>query len=330
MHLDVFNDDAFSLASLTKSIIGTPHQPGRIGELGLFTSEPVATTSVSIESLGSTLSLVPSAPRGAPGKPMGNDKRKLMAVNTVHLPQTATVLADEVQNLRAFGSETDVETVANLVSRKLGRMRADIDVTIEYQRMGAIKGQVLDADGTTVLLDMTTVFGVGPQAHNMVLGTAGTKVRNKVVEAKRKVESALGGLQYTALRALCSQSFFDALVGHQAVEAAYDRWMNGEFLRNDVRGGFYFAGVYWEEYRGNVSGQPFVADGTALLVPEGVRDLFVTNFAPANYMETANTLGLPYYAKQERMQFDKGVVLEAQSNPISLCTRPSSVVVLSA
>jgi hypothetical protein len=105
--------------------------------------------------------------------------------------------------------------------------------------------------------------------------------------------------------------------------------MNGEFLRADNRAGFYFAGVFWEEYRGNVSGQPFVADGTALMIPEGVPDLFVTHFAPADYMETVNTLGLPYYAKQEAMDFGKGIMVEAQSNPISLCTRPAAVVVLS-
>lgn len=330
MHFDIFNDDAFSVSSLTRAIIDTPYVPQRLGQLGLFSNEPIATTSVSIESMGSTLSLVPSAARGAPGKPMTNDKRKLVSVNAVHLPQRAAIIADEVQNLRAFGSETDVETASNLMNKKLAKMRRDLDVTIEYQRMGAIKGVVLDADGTSVLLDMTDVFGVGPQTHNMVLGTTTTKVILKVIEAKRKIEAALGGLMYTGMRVLCSQSFFDALVGHAAVEKAYDRWMNGEFLREDHRGGFYFAGVYWEEYRGSVSGQPFVADGTALMIPEGVADLFVTHFAPADYMETVNTLGLPYYAKQELMPFNKGIDVESQSNPISLCTRPAAVVVLSA
>lgn len=330
MHFDIFNNDAFSVSQLTRAIIDTPHVPGRLGQLGLFSNEPISTTSVSIESMGSTLSLVPSAARGTPGRPMTNDKRKLVSVNTVHLPQRASIVADEVQNLRAFGSETEVETAQNLMNKKLAKMRRDLDVTIEYQRMGAIKGQVLDSDGTTVLLDMTNVFGVGPQSHNMVLGTTTTKVILKVIEAKRKIETALGGLMYTGLRVLCSSSFFDSLVTHAAVEKAFDRWMNGEFLREDHRGGFYFAGVYWEEYRGNVSGQPFVADGTALMIPEGVNDLFVTHFAPADYMETVNTMGLPYYAKQEMMDFNKGIMVEAQSNPISLCTRPAAIVVLSA
>lgn len=331
MHFDIFNNDAFSLSALTKAIIDTPYVPGRIGELGLFSNEAIQTTGVSLESMGATLSLVPAAARGAPGKPYGNDKRKLVSVNAIHLPQRTAIVADEVQNLRAFGKETEVETAQNLMTKKLARMRRDIDVTMEYQRIGAIKGQILDADGTTVLLDLTSagVFNVGPQAHSMVLGTSGTLVINKVIEAKRKMETALGGLMYKSIRVLCSASFFDALVAHPAVVKAYDRWMNGEFLRVDNRAGFYFAGVYWEEYRGNVSGQAFIADGTALMIPEGVPDLFVTYFAPADYMETVNTLGLPYYAKQEAMDFNKGIMVEAQSNPLSLCTRPASVIVLS-
>ena len=163
-----------------------------------------------------------------------------------------------------------------------------------------------------------------------MLGTAGTPVRNKVIEARRKMEAALGGLTYSGARVLCSASFFDALVGHAKVEAAFDRYMNGEFLREDQRGGFYFAGVFWEEYRGQVGANKFIADGEAWMVPEGVPDLFVTNYAPADYMETDNTLGQAYYAKQEPKDFNKGIDVETQSNPIHICTRPAVPVKLLA
>jgi hypothetical protein len=99
-------------------------------------------------------------------------------------------------------------------------------------------------------------------------------------------------------------------------------------MRQDVRSAFLFGGVLWEEYRGTVGGIDFITSGDAYLVPEGVPDLFVTHYGPADYVEAANTIGLPYYAKQELLQFGKGVDLEAQSNPISLCTRPRSVVKL--
>lgn len=330
MHMDIFNDDAFSVVSLTKAIEDTPFVPGRVGQLGIFSEEGVSTTSISIEKVGSTVSLVPAASRGSSGRPMGNDKRQMIPFTATHLPQRASILADEVQNLRAFGSESEVETAQRLMNRKLAKMRRDLDTTIEYQRIGAIKGSILDSDGTTELLNLHTAFGTSVTSHSLVLGSAGTLVRNKVIEARRKMEAALGGLTYSGARVLCSASFFDALVGHSKVEAAFDRYMNGEFLREDQRGGFYFAGVFWEEYRGQVGATKFIADGEAWMVPEGVPDLFVTNYAPADYMETVNTLGQAYYAKQEPKDFGKGIDVETQSNPIHICTRPAVPVKLLA
>ena len=37
---------------------------------------------------------------------------------------------------------------------------------------------------------------------------------------------------------------------------------------------------------------------------------------------------LPIYARAEPLPMDKGVRLEAQSNPLSICTRPRAVVKL--
>lgn len=326
--LDIFNDDAFSMVSLTKAINTGDHLPQRLAELGLFSEEGITTTSAMIEQKGNTLSLVPAGTRGAPADATSGDKAKLIPFPTVHLPQRATVLADTVQNLRAFGSESEVETVQSVVNQRLTKLRRNIDATIEYHRMGAIKGQVLDSDGSTVLLDLYTAFGVTQQTQAMALGTTTTKVRELIVKAKRKAEDALGAQMYRGMRAFCSADFFDAFVSHGAVEAAYDRWMNGEFLRQDVRAGFYHGGVFWEEYRGSVGGVPFIAAGEAYLVPEGVPDLFVTHYAPADYMETVNTIGLPYYAKQEPMRLNKGVEIEAQSNPLCLNTRPRAIVKL--
>lgn len=321
--LDIFNDDAFGLVSMTEAINDTPHQPGRLGQLGLFAEDGITTTALQIEQQGTTISLVPAGQRGQSGRVETSDKRKVIPINTVHLPQRATIGADEVQNVRAFGSDSELETVQNVVNKRLAKMRRNLDTTIEYQRIGAIKGQVLDSDGSTVLLDLFNTFGVSQTTHAMLLGSDTTKVKVKVVEAARKMEAALGGLQYTGKRVLCSASFFDAFVGQKTVLEAYDRWMDGQFLRDDNRNGFYFAGAYWEEYRGKIGSVNFIADDTAYMIPEGVPDLFVTNYAPADYMETANTLGLPYYAKQELERFGKGVEIESQSNPISICTRPA-------
>jgi len=330
MHLDIFNDDAFSVSSLTAAINEQPHVPGRIGSLGLFQEEGVSTTSVTIEYNQGGLSLVPVGERGKPVSPQERDARNLRSFVVPHLKKDATLRADAIQNLRAFGSETDVETVQNVVNQRLGRMNRDLDATIEFHRVGAIKGLILDADGSSVIYDLYDEFGITQEVVSLALGNAGTNVRNKILDAVRKSEDKLGAAMVSGYRIFFGRNLFDAFTGHAKVEKAWDRWNEGEMLRNDPRGGFLFGGAFCEEYRGKVGSQAFIGDDEAYLVPEGVADLFITRFAPADYMETANTLGLPKYAKQEALRMNRGVEFEAQSNPLNLCTRPAAIIKLTA
>ncbi|MCK5016537.1 MAG: major capsid protein [Candidatus Peribacteraceae bacterium] len=326
--LDIFKTDAFSVQSLTNTINEQPHVPGRIGALGYFSEEGIITTSCMIEKTGPTLSLIPSAPRGVIGHTTPKQKRGMLTFPSVHLPSNGAVLADEVQNVRAFGSESETQLVETVVARELAKMRRNMDATLEWQRIGALKGLVLDADGSTPLLDLFDAFDLSQTEIDFLLGTEGTVIKSKVLSALTAVETALGGLGFTGMRVFCGQTFWEKFIVHSKVEAAFDRWSSGDFLRQDPLAAFPYAGATWERYRGSVGGKAFIGASDAYMVPEGVADLFLTKFAPADYVEAVNTIGLPYYAKQEMMRMDKGVEIEGQSNPIMLCTRPNAVIKL--
>ncbi|EPB4451194.1 major capsid protein [Pseudomonas aeruginosa] len=326
--INVFEDEAFSVSSLTAAINEAPEVPGRLAALGLFEEEGSTTITQQIEKDGDTLHLVPAADRGAPGLVVTGSKRVLIPFNNVHLPQTFTILADEIQGIRAFGEQTELQAVQDVVNKRLGKMRRQLDATHEHQRMGAVLGTILDADGSTVLLDLYDRFGISAQVVQMELGSATTKVRLKVGEALDAQEDALGNIPSSGSRALCGKNFWNALITHKSVEETYLNTMQASQLRGDAREEFEFGGVIWERYRGKVGGRSFIPDDEARLVPIGVPELFLSIFAPANYMETVNTLGLPYYAKQEVMPFNKGVAGEAQSNPLHICTRPRAVIKL--
>lgn len=330
MHLDIFNDDAFSVSNLTAAINEQPHVPGRIGELGLFQEEGVTTTTVTIEYNQGGLSLVPVGERGQPVSPQARDGRVMRSFVVPHLKKGDTLLADSIQNMRAFGSETEVEAAQNLLNQRMARSNRDLDATIEFHRVGAIKGQILNADGIEVIYDLYDEFGITQETVSLGLGNANTNVRNKILEAVRKSEDKLGSAVVRGYRIFFGRALFDAYTGHAKVEKAWERWNEGEMLRNDPRGGFLFGGAFGEEYRGKVGSQAFIADDEAFLVPEGVADLFITRFAPADYMETANTLGLPKYAKQEPLRMNRGIEYEVQSNPLNLCTRPGAIIRLTA
>jgi hypothetical protein len=332
------------MLSLTAAINEFVYVPGRISRLGLFSERGVPTTIVGIEKMRNTFALVPTTPRGAPGIPNVKDPRTVRNFSIPRILQIDAVQADEVQNIRAFGSESELDTVQNEVNRRLARMRRNIDATIEYQRLGAIQGTVLDADGSQIY-NYFTEFGVGQDTVQFNLGASG--VLNSCTDVIKLIEDELGMAGYDHIHAFVGYSFWKQFINSSDVKTAYQYWMaaqrqNMDPLTMDLRyRGFEFGGIVWEVYRGKgpqqgaVPGQvgaqvDFINADQGVAFPVGVPDMFETVYAPADYMEAVNTNGLPYYAKQapDPSGFNRFQQLEAQSNPLSICTRPKATIKL--
>jgi hypothetical protein len=321
-NLDVFKADGFSLTSLTDAILKAPYKPGRIGQLGIFRDRGITTTTVQIEEKAGQLSLIPTSPRGGVPDTMGQSKRKLRSFVVPHLAREATIMADEVQNIRSFGSESDEQVVQALVTEYLTTLRAEHEVTLEHLRMGALQGSILDADGSSELHDLFTEFDVIQQTVDFNFGT--DDIRNKCVEVARAIEGELGATPYSQLRGFAGKDWFDTLVADSGVKTVF-QYQQGQVLGQDLRKGFMFGGIMWEEYRGSIDGVDFVDDAEAWVYPDA--PIFATYYAPADFVETVNTIGLPIYAKQAvDAEFQRWVKLHTQSNPLPLCLRPRCVI----
>ena len=255
--LDIFGSSAFTMVALTDAINKMPYVPGRIGQLGLFREQGVSTTSVMIEEREGSLNLVETTARGAPAVQNTTNKRKARSLVVPHIALEDTILADEVQNVRAFGSESMLEGVQAVVNQRMSEMATKMDATLEHLRIGAIKGQILDADGSAVIYDLFTEFGV--TAHTEIdfdldnASPAPGAVKKKCHDIRRKIEDELGAQPYEHIHAICGADFFDDLITHSEVAKAYDRYLDGAFLRQgQARGSFEYSGIVFEEYRGRV------------------------------------------------------------------------------
>ena len=123
--LDIFSSNpAFSVTSLTMALNRMPFQPGRIGELGLFSARRLSTISTTIEVKNNRLAFVPSAPRGSPPAQNVEDRRQLIPFLVPHFPLGDTLMADEIQGVRAFGTEDSLEAINTKVAEKLAKVRA--------------------------------------------------------------------------------------------------------------------------------------------------------------------------------------------------------------
>jgi hypothetical protein len=321
----IFEDDDFSVASLSTAMQDAPFVRSRLAEMGIFQQEPITGIWVAIEEEKGLLSLLPAKERGEQGSRSHGPKRNIRGVKAIHIPHTAEILADALLGVRMPGTN-QLAGPAALVNSRIVQMRQCHEVTHEYERIGAITGIILDADGSTELLNLFDTFGVDEHEVDFALDVATTDVRKKCLAVKRWIQKTLGALPMNHVHALCGADWFDAFIGHEYVKDAYHRYQDSAMLRNDPRSGFEFAGIIFEEYPGAVGEIDFVNASVARFFPVGTPGLFMHYMAPADYMETVNQPGQEVYAKIERMEFDKGVKVETQSNPLIICRKPAVLV----
>lgn len=334
--LDVFKTDAFSLVSMTEAINTIPFVPGRAGIIIPWGIKRINTTSFIFEQKAGVLTLVNPSPRGGVGDVMAKQKRAGRTLAVPHYQINDAVYADEVQGVRELGTEQTLETVQGKVNERMAEFTPDMDATIEYQRVGAVKGVILNADGSTLYdyfdeFDQTQAAEVDFDLDNA--SPASGALRKKCATVVRLIEDNLGGTPIVGVHAFCGNAFFDDLLAHPEVVLSYRNTSMAEVLRagyvypNDqkVYGAFEFGGIVWENYRGSNGATPFIDTDKCHIFPMGA-GLFTTVFAPADYNETVNTLGEPRYAKQFPFPNDKGIALEMQTNSLSYFNRPTALI----
>lgn len=327
--LDVFRQDAFNLYSLTDAINKLPFIPGRAGQIIDWNEGGTPFTTVAIEEINGVLQMINPTPRGGPGSSVPKQKRVGHILAIPHYQIDDAIYAEEVQGVRAFGTESQVQTVFNRVNERLNQhVQLCLDPTLEYQRVGAVKGIIINQDGST-LYNLFNEFAVGAPAEvafNFAVNKDGV-IRGICAGIVRTIANALGGLAFDHVHAFASDTFWDALIANAEVRQTYLAQQEAAQLRGpSAYQTLSFGGIMFENYRGAVGATKFIADDKANFFPVGVPGLWRTLYGPADYIETVNTNGIPRYAKQWPMENDKGVSMESQTNPLSYCNRPGVLV----
>ena len=167
----------------------------------MFPEKPLRTRQIIVDEQNGVLNLLPALPPGSPGTVGTRGKRKVRSFVIPHIPHDDVVLPEEVQGIRTFGSETEMESIANVMAGHLDTMRNKHSITLEHLRMGALKGVILDADGT-VIYDLYDEFDITPETVNFELAVANTNVKKKCADVLRHIEDNLKGEFMTGIHCL--------------------------------------------------------------------------------------------------------------------------------
>lgn len=328
--MDVFKQDAFSAISLTEAVRKSQTIPGLIGSLGIFTPKPVRTRTVAVEVKGNTLNIIQTSEPGAPRTKRANNKGDIRDLRVRRIEESSTITAEQLQGIRAFGSETELKTLQKEVAERQQDCIDDLAATVERLRLSCINGILVDADDTTIY-DYYATFGISQPAEIDFNWAARTKCKQFVANnVKRPIMRALGEVAPPGMRilALCGDDFYDEL---QENGEYRDTFKNTEkaskLLEDSVFDAVDAWGVTWINYRGTDDNSK-VAIGVdkVKFLPIGVRGLFQEAFAPAPTFSLVNTMGQEWYS---RIIVDKDreewADIEIESHRLPICTRPDAL-----
>jgi len=326
--------DLFTPVELTEAVNKLPLMPLRMR--GIFAQKSVRTTSVALDIRQGRLILVSHQDRRDPPQEMHGrgSKAGTKILQAAHLPLADTVSPDDIQDVRGFGT-TEPVSAATVVNDKMVDLKNSVGMTAEFHRLGAAQGIIYDADGKTVLHNLFDVFGIKQKKLRLVFPKNNTKfdpITKIILDAKRWAEQKLGGNPAQRFEALVGSNFYDMLTGHELVRDAFNMWNANQsnFGDHDFRKrGFTYAGVTWMEASEVVGGRLMVEPRKAHFYPVGV-DVFIQYNAPANWIETVNTMGNEFYARMDERKKGRGYDLEVQSNPLTICTYPEALVEIEA
>jgi len=335
--MDIFGQNAFSTFSLIGGVERIPYVPNFLGSIpGLFVDRPVRTETVAIEERTGILGVIQTSERGSPLQQRANEKREIRDFRTVRIAESDRITASEIQSIRQFGQETELMQVQDEVTRRFAGptgIKANIEMTWEYHRLGAVQGVVLDADGSTII-DWFSAFGISQDAEiDFDLDNASPAsgaVRKKCTQVVRQTKKGLqmGSVMPQALRiiGLAGDNFWDDLTGHSEVRETYLNQQEARELRKGVAyETVHYGGIDFVNYQSSDDDTVGINTDKCKFFPV-LTGMFQRALSPGESFEYVNTPGREIYPyaipdKDRNMWVD----IEGYSYPLFICTRPKAL-----
>lgn len=325
----------FEVQDFTQELGMIPNIRTPLSDLGIFRAEPISTTSVTFEQTFGTLGLINDVYRGGNVLANQDETRKLHTYAVPYHKVIDYITGADIQGKRMYGSADMAETEAAVLERKMTRLKRSALMTEEYAKFYTLtQGKIWSPSGTVAHSSFYTDFGVTRLEVDFNLDSATTDVLGAIESVIAHIQdNALSGDVYSGVVGLCSPEFFQALITHAKVQAAYQYYSSTqEPLRNRLGGNttlyreFNYGGVLFREIRDAVNGNRFIPANDVYFVPMNTGDSFVTYVAPSNKMGFANTMGEPQYLFVYNDPKGEKKEIELEFSHVHLMRRPQVVV----
>jgi len=340
MQLDFLREPRYSVRNMSDAIIKIPNEYSLLSTMGLFPEKGIRTTYVEVEVKQGYLNLIPTSERGSPAPKKKKSARHTRVMKTLFMQQDDTIRPSDLQNLPAFGSDEFFDAFDDELAERYFELQRGYRQTHEYMRWAALRGDVVDADGTSVLYNCYTEMGESQQSIDFKFGTVSSDgVMAAAKEARRYMVRNLLGETMSKTLYLCSPSFFDNVTNHPSIIEAYKHnagvgrpnpilddlgvtyFQHGSatFIEHD---GF---ATYVDPDDGTVTEHQFIPDNECIIVPLGTQKTFRSYFSPGEMMDAVNMPGQSMYVSLKTLDHGAGIEIHTESAPFFLVQHPRLV-----
>lgn len=345
--LSIFKNDAFSATTLDRLAPNVPYVPQALGRMNIFQNVPIRTKSIEVYTENGIIQMVPTSERGSPEPLPYRPDGEIRTLYTYRLAQRDRIHAEEVQDLilMALGSPAQLARAMDEVTKRSTQMRNNNEMTLEAHRLGAIQGKVLDADGTTVVRNFFTDFGIAEPAEiffdftSIAAGQLSNFITDNIV---RPMMRSLKNRKNpgTRIGALVGDAFWAKLTSHIDVRATFLNWQAAQSLRTNNTGApdngmgnawneFTYSGVTFINYMGTDDGTTIaIGSEKARFFPIGATDVFKTYWSPGERFRDVNTAGQPAYLivqPDPRTEQEEWVDVLFRNYPLFACVFPQAL-----
>lgn len=336
MQMDYLRDPRYSVRNLSDAILKIPNLYSFLTDMGLFPERGISTTYVEIEAKAGQLNIIPTSQRGAPAPYKTKTTRNLRVLKTLFLQLNDKLVPSDLQNLPAFGMPGFFEAFDALLAERFNDIQRYYRQTHEYYKWGALRGDVLDADGSTVLYNCYTEMGESQSDFDFLFGTTTANgPLNAVKAGRRHMERNLLGEPMTGTLWLCSAEFWDDVTQHPYMMKYYENQIGRPNPYVDDLPVFQVGNDIFVEHNGIASylgddgtstTHRFIPANEAIGIPLGTQQVFRSYFAPGEMMSTVNMPGQAIYVSTKELDHGAGIEIHTESAPLFVVQKPRLVV----
>lgn len=313
-----YNAPAYSLRNLFKDFTGEVNLKNRI-DYRLTTDEG---------KLGIPRMQVRGA---ATEETMRVRKKSDVYLDVPHYKQSGALRADDFLGKVEENTAPEMiyDTIENSLAERFTTSWDDYTVLDEYNYACSVLGLV--RDGLSV--DAINIYRRLNAKQKVFELDLESKSYNPYIDTRyinSYISKALSGTISTKRVGVCSGSFWDRLITNKYLMETY-RYEGSAFLREHHLEGYNFMDIEWMVYdnetldaKGNVF--KWIPDGDAYVIPYGVSDLFMNVNAPADTMPEVMQEAKHRYSNYWLKDDKRTIELETQTNTITFCSRPESIV----